>query len=133
MKIPLSTDQAPMPKGPYSQGIVTAGRQLYISAQGPFNPTNGDVVGGTIEEQTTRTLDNIKAIVDASGASMADVVKLTVYLADMSHFPAMNAIYRRYFPEPFPARTTVQSSLPGYLIAIDAIVALPEEPTGTVA
>ncbi|MCS7219730.1 MAG: Rid family detoxifying hydrolase [Anaerolineae bacterium] len=124
MKQVIRTERAPRPAGPYSQGIITSGRTLYIAGQGPADPATGQIPEG-IEAQITRCLENVKAIVEAAGASMADVIKVNAYLKDMAHFSIYNEIYRRYFPEPYPARTTVQSDLPGFLIEIDAIVALP--------
>lgn len=124
MKQIIHTERAPRPAGPYSQGVITSGRTLYIAGQGPADPVTGQIPEG-IEAQITRCLENIKAIVEAAGASMADVIKVNAYLKDMAHFSIYNEIYRRYFPEPYPARTTVQSDLPGFLIEIDAIVALP--------
>lgn len=124
MKQIVHTERAPRPAGPYSQGVITSGRTLYIAGQGPADPVTGQIPEG-IEAQITRCLENIKAIVEAAGASMADVIKVNAYLKDMAHFSIYNEIYRRYFPEPYPARTTVQSDLPGFLIEIDAIVALP--------
>jgi reactive intermediate/imine deaminase len=124
MKQIIHTEKAPRPAGPYSQGVITSGNTLYIAGQGPADPVTGRIPEG-IEAQITRCLENVKAIVEAAGASMADVIKVNAYLKDMAHFPIYNEIYRRYFPEPFPARTTVQSDLPNFLIEIDAIVALP--------
>jgi len=124
MKQTIYTAKAPRPAGPYSQGVITSGRTLYIAGQGPADPVTGRIPEG-VEAQITRCLENVKAIVEAAGASMADVIKVNAYLKDMAHFPIYNEIYRRYFPEPYPARTTVQSDLPNFLIEIDAIVALP--------
>src|SRR5260370_2390862 len=109
MKHTCGTTTPPAPKGPYSQGIRTGGRLLFVAGQGPVDPATGEFLQGDLEEQAVRTFENVKNIVEAAGACMADVVKTNVYLRDMAHFEAMNAIYRRYFPEPFPARTTVQS------------------------
>jgi len=120
----IQTDRAPLPKGPYSQGVIAIAPQLYIAAQGPFDPVTGAVVGTTFSEQPERVFANIQAIEEAAGASMAEVVKVTVYLADAANFAEMNEIYRRFFPAPFPARTPVLG--PVYLAQImaDAVVAL---------
>lgn len=126
MKEQVFTEKGPTPKGPYSQGIITAGRQLYVAGQGPIDPATGQVVGKTFAEQAERTFENLKAIIEAAGASMGDVVKVNVYLSDIANFKTLNEIYRRYLPEPYPARTTVQAVLPGGMIEVDAIVALPE-------
>jgi 2-iminobutanoate/2-iminopropanoate deaminase len=108
------------PGGAYSPG-VRAGDFVFVSGQGPIDPASGQVVGATIEEQTTRTLENVKLILEAAGATMADVVKATVILSDMSLFPRYNAVYATYFPDPKPARTTSASDLLGRLVEIDVI------------
>jgi 2-iminobutanoate/2-iminopropanoate deaminase len=106
--------------GAYSQGL-RAGDFVFVSGQGPLDPKTGKVVGDTIEEQTTRVLENIKAILEAGEASMADVVKVSAHLSDMSLFERYNRVYASYFPDPKPTRTTVGSQLPGILVEIDAI------------
>jgi len=98
---------------------------VFVAGQGPFDAT-GKMLGSTIEEQTRATLENVKAIVEAAGATLADVVKVNVYLSDLAHFAAMNEVYASFFAEPYPARTTVQAGLLGFLVEIDAIAALPE-------
>ena len=124
MKEPITTQQAP-PPGPYSQAI-RAGDWVFVSGQGPLDPTTKQIVGTTVEEQTRRVLDNIKAIVEAAGATMGDVVKSTVHLLDIEHFDDFNAVYVTYFGDPKPARTTVQSVLwGGILVEIDVIVHKP--------
>jgi len=119
----VRTDKAPAPKGPYSQGRI-AGGMLFVAGQGPFD-AKGNMVGSTIAEQTRATLANVKAIVEAAGATMADVVKVNVYLTDLKNFAAMNEVYATFFPEPFPARTTVEAGLLGFLVEIDAVAELP--------
>lgn len=126
MREPIRTDSAPAPKGPYSQAIVCQGRQLYIAGQGPIDPKSGDIVGSTFEEQAVLTFENLKAVAAAAGASPRDFVKVNAYLSDMADFAQFNDIYRRYFEEPFPARTTVHSALPGFLIEIDGVAVLPD-------
>jgi 2-iminobutanoate/2-iminopropanoate deaminase len=116
----ILTDQAPAPGGAYSQGL-RAGDFIFTAGTGPWDPQTRAVVGETIEAQTERTLENLKAILQAGGAGMADVVKTTVHLADLSHFAAFNAVYMRYFPDPKPVRTTVGSQLLGILVEIDAV------------
>jgi 2-iminobutanoate/2-iminopropanoate deaminase len=106
--------------GAYSQGL-RAGDFIFVSGQGPLDPQTGQIVGTTIEEQTTRVLENIKAILEAGGASMADVVKVSAHLSDLSLFQRYNTVYASYFPDPKPTRTTVGSQLPGILVEIDAI------------
>lgn len=126
MREPIRTADAPAPKGPYSQGIVCAGKQLFIAGQGPIDPGTGEFVGSTFEEQAVRTFENLRAVAAAAGAGPRDFVKVNAYLSDMGDFSKFNEIYRRYFEEPYPARTTVQSDLPGFLIELDAIVVLPD-------
>lgn len=116
----IRTDGAAAPGGAYSQGI-RAGDFVYVSGQGPIDPASGEIVGETIEEQTERTLENVKAILEAAGASMADVVKATVHLTDLSLFPRYNEVYARYFPDPKPVRTTVGSDLLGIMVEIDVV------------
>jgi 2-iminobutanoate/2-iminopropanoate deaminase len=115
----IKTDKAAAPAGAYSQGL-RAGDFVFVAGQGPRNPATGQM-GETIEEQTAQVLENIKAILEAGGATMADVVKSTVHLSDMSLFQRFNATYTTYFPDPKPVRTTVGSNLPGILVEIDVI------------
>ena len=121
----VTTPDAPAAIGPYSQAIK-AGGFLFLSGQIPLDPASGALVGGGIEEQTHRVLQNLGAVLTAAGASFADVVKTTVYLQDMNEFAAMNAIYGTYFPTPAPARATVQAGrLPRDVkVEIDLIAAV---------
>jgi 2-iminobutanoate/2-iminopropanoate deaminase len=121
----ILTDKAPQPAGPYSQGL-RAGGFIFVAGQTPFDPATGELVGQTIEEQTGRVLENIKAILEEAGASMTDVVKTTVHLSDLSLFPRFNQVYESYFSDPKPVRTTVGSSLGGFLVEIDAIALVSE-------
>jgi 2-iminobutanoate/2-iminopropanoate deaminase len=105
----ISTSEAPGAIGPYSQAI-RAGGFLFVSGQIPLDPATGALVTGDIGEQTHRVLKNLDAILRAAGTSFNTVVKTTVYLADMSEFAAMNAIYAEYMPSPAPARATVQAA-----------------------
>jgi len=116
----ISTTTGAQPVGAYSQGL-RAGDFVFVSGQGPLDPKTGKVVGNSIEEQTARVLENIKAILEAGNASMADVVKVSAHLSDMSLFDRYNRVYASYFPDPKPTRTTVGSQLPGILVEIDAI------------
>ena len=116
----IVTDQAPRPGGAYSQGLRIAD-YVWVASQGPYDPVTRAIVGTTIEEQTARTLDNVKAILEAGGATMADVVKTTVHLSDVSLFARFDKVYVRYFPDPKPVRTTVGSQLFGNLVMIDAV------------
>ncbi len=122
----ITTDGAPRPRGAYSQAL-RAGDFVYVAGMAGFDPVSGELAGETIEEQTARTLENIKAILEAAGASMADVVKSTVHLSDLSLFPRYNAVYAQYFPDPKPVRTTVGSQLPGILVEIDVVAYLGEK------
>jgi 2-iminobutanoate/2-iminopropanoate deaminase len=121
----VSTTSAPAAIGPYSQA-VRIGDFLYTSGQVGLDPTTGALVEGSIETQTTRVLDNLKAVLEAAGTDFAHVVKTTVFLKDMGDFAAMNAIYGKYFaPEGVvaPARSTVEvARLPkDALVEIEAI------------
>jgi len=122
MRKVIKTEKAPTPVAPYSQGW-RAGDFIFTAGQGPLDPQTRKIQGSTIEEQTRRTLENIKAILKANGADMDDVVKVTVILTDPANFKAMNEVYKTFFPEPFPARTTFggQLVLPGMLVEIEAV------------
>ncbi len=109
-KTKIHTESAPKPAGPYSQAIV-AGKTVYVAGQGPLNPRTGKLVTGSFEQEAEQTFENIMEILQAAGCSLADVVKVTVYLADLADFAKMNEIYTRYFSEPYPARATVGSQL----------------------
>ncbi len=125
-KIIFCTDRAPEPKGPYSQAVIYNGL-LYISGQVPIDPKKGELLRGTIEEETQVVLNNIKYIVEEAGARMNDVLKVTCYLADMADFDRFNTIYKTFFQHDPPARTALQAGrLPlDVQVEVDAIVALP--------
>jgi 2-iminobutanoate/2-iminopropanoate deaminase len=103
----ISSGGAPKAIGPYSPA-VRAGQLLFVSGQVALDPATGQMVDGGIAEQTRRVLDNVGALLTAGGRSFADVVRTTIFLADMNDFAAVNEIYGQYFPEPYPARATVQ-------------------------
>ena len=105
----VSTTAAPAAIGPYSQATVHNGI-AYLSGQIPLDPVSGQIVPGGIAEQTTRVLDNLRAVLEAAGASLDTVLKTTVFLADMNEFAAMNEVYARYFATNPPARATVQAA-----------------------
>lgn len=121
----VSSDQAPAAIGPYSQAIK-AGSLLFVSGQIPLDPATGAMVDGDIAAQTHRVFANLKAILEAAGASFDHVVRTTVYLADMNDFGTVNDIYGTYFSSPAPARATVQAArLPkDARVEIDVIAAL---------
>jgi 2-iminobutanoate/2-iminopropanoate deaminase len=103
----VSSPNAPKAIGPYSPA-VRSGNLLFVSGQVPIDPATGDMIDGDIAAQTRRVLDNVGALLAAGGASFANVVRTTVFLADMNDFAAMNKVYGEYFSEPYPARATVQ-------------------------
>ena len=103
------TDKAPKPIGPYSQAVIANGF-LFGSGQIPIDPETGEVVKGGIEEQTRRVLENIKAVLEAAGCTLEDIVSVTVFLSDLDDFQAFNKVYEEYFKDSPPARTTVEVS-----------------------
>ena len=117
----IQTNGAPSPVGPYSQAIV-AGDLVFCSGQVGLDPATGELVDG-LEAQAERALRNLSAVLDAAGVSWADVVKTTIFLADVGDFATVNAIYGRVMPDPAPARSTVGvSGLPkGALVEVEAI------------
>lgn len=124
MRETITTGNAPAAIGPYSQAI-RAGGLLFCSGQIPLDPATGKMVDGGIQAQTERVLLNLEAVLAAGGATLASVVKTTVYMTDLADFPAMNAVYGRFFPQDPPARATIQAAkLPaGALVEIDAVAA----------
>ena len=125
MKTVIATSDAPTAVGPYSQAVAI-GNLLFCAGQIPLDPSTGNLVEGDITAQTTRVLDNVTAVLAANSMSFADVVKATVFLADMNDFTAMNEVYGRYVVNPPPARATVQvSRLPRDVrVEIDAIAVI---------
>ena len=109
MKEIISTENAPGAIGPYSQA-VKAGNMLFCSGQIPIDPATGEFVSQDVAEQTEQVFKNLIAVLEAAGAGLADVVKTTVFLADMNDFAAMNEVYARYFSDHKPARATVQAA-----------------------
>jgi 2-iminobutanoate/2-iminopropanoate deaminase len=109
MKEIIATGDAPQAIGPYSQA-VRAGRMVFASGQIPLDPATKEFVPGGIAEQTEQVLKNLKAVFAAAGVEMDQIVKTTVFLADMNDFTAMNEVYGKYFPENPPARATVQAA-----------------------
>lgn len=108
-KIPIQIPKAPAPVGPYSQAILID-RQLYVSGQIPLNPETGQLETATIEQATTRVLQNIEALLQEAGFSKDDVVKVSIFMKNLEEFQAMNTIYAHFFTGVAPARETVQVS-----------------------
>jgi len=117
------SDQAPSPRGPYSQAILH-NELLYVSGQGPVKPATDSIVRGTIEEETRTTLNNLKIIIEEAGYALEGVLKVTCYLSSMDDFDRFNKVYSEYFPDAPPARSLIQAGrLPMDIkIEIDAIV-----------
>lgn len=124
MRHPVEPEGVPAPQGSYSSAIVS-GDLVYTSGQAGFD-ASGDLVAADVAGQTTQTLDNLDAVLQATGCGLADVLKVTVHLADIALFDDYDAAYRARMPQPFPARTTVGSGLePGVLVEIDVVARKP--------
>ena len=125
MKKIISTTKAPSAIGPYSQAIQV-GNLIYTSGQIPINPATGSFVEGGIKEQTRQSLLNVKAILEEAGLTMGNVVKTTVFMADMNDFADMNAVYAEFFTEPYPSRSAVAvKTLPkGALVEIEVVAGI---------
>lgn len=123
----VSTTTAPAAVGPYSQAIA-AGDLVFCSGQIGLDPATGELVDGGVEAQAERALRNLAAVLDASGLGLADIAKVTIFLADIADFAAVNAVYARFMPDPPPARTTVAvAGLPrGARVEIEAIAVRPQ-------
>ncbi|MGH3321093.1 MAG: Rid family detoxifying hydrolase [Streptosporangiaceae bacterium] len=121
----VRTDDAPKPRGAYSQGIV-AGGFLYTAGLGPHDPTTQEAVGETIEDQTAQVMRNLQAVLVVRGLGWGDVVKTTVHLSDLGQFAGFNRVYESFLEEPYPVRTTVGSTLANILVEIDLVAALRE-------
>ena len=122
MKKVIATTKAPAAIGPYSQAVEVNG-MVFLSGQIPINPSTGEVVEGGITEQTTQVFENIKNVLAEAGLTTANIVKTTVFMADMAMFAEMNAVYAKYFDGAFPARSAVAvRALPKYvLVEVDSI------------
>ena len=122
MKKVIKTTKAPAAIGPYNQAIQV-GNLVYTSGQIPIDPATGNFVEGGIKEQTRQSLLNVKTILEEAGLTMSDVIKTTVFMADMNDFSDMNAVYSEFFPEPYPARSAVAvKTLPkGALVEIEVV------------
>ncbi|MBD9375831.1 RidA family protein [Pseudoxanthomonas sp. PXM04] len=119
----IHTEQAPAAIGPYSQA-VRAGNTVYFSGQIPLDPATGNLVEGDIEAQARRAFDNLKAVAEAAGGSLGDIVRLGLYLTDLGEFAKVNAVMQDYFQAPFPARSTIEvAGLPkGAAFEVDAVM-----------
>ncbi len=123
MRKVVRTSDAPQPKGVYSQAIVADGF-VFVAGQGCINPETNEFEYGDIQSEARRTLQNIRAILEAAGSSLKEVVRVGVFLADLNDFAAMNQVYKEFFPENPPARTTVGVQLPKIKIEVDCIARL---------
>jgi len=123
MRKVVRTPDAPQPKGVYSQAIVSGGF-VYVAGQACVNPKTNEFEYGDIQSETRRTLRNIRAILEAAGSSLKDVVRVGVFLSDLKDFAAMNVVYKEFFPEDQPARTTVGVQLPKIKVEIDCVAQL---------
>lgn len=121
----VSTEQAPAAIGPYSQA-VRAGNTVYFSGQIPLDPATGSLVEGDIAVQTRRVFDNLAAVAGAAGGTLAQVVRVGIYVTDLAHFATVNAVMAQYFQAPYPARSTIEvSGLPkGAQVEVDAVMVL---------
>jgi len=118
----IQSDNAPAPIGPYSQA-VKVGDTMYLSGQVPLDPATGELIDGDIDAMARRIFDNLAAVMAAAGGSLADIVKLTIYLVDLNDFAKVNAVMAEYFQEPYPSRATVAiAGLPkGAPVEVEAI------------
>lgn len=125
-RTPIHTELAPAAIGPYSQAI-RSGNLVFLSGQTPLDPATGVLVEGDISVQARRAFDNIKAVCEAAGGSMDDIVRVGLYLTDLSQFAAVNAVMAEYFQTPYPARSTIEvSALPKAAdFEVDAVLVLP--------
>lgn len=121
----ISTDKAPAAIGPYSQA-VRAGNTVYFSGQIPLDPATGSLVQGDIDAQTRRVFENLRAVAEAAGGSLSDIVRVGIYVTDLANFAAVNGVMAEYFQQPYPARSTIQvSALPkGADVEVDAVMVL---------
>jgi reactive intermediate/imine deaminase len=121
----VSTEQAPAAIGPYSQA-VRAGNTVYFSGQIPLDPATGALIEGDITAQTRRVFDNLTSVAAAAGGSLAQIVRVGIYVTDLTNFAAVNAVMAEYFQQPYPARSTIEvSALPkAAQVEVDAVMVL---------
>ncbi|HSH27172.1 MAG TPA: RidA family protein [Wenzhouxiangella sp.] len=124
-KTPIHSNSAPAAIGPYSQAI-RAGDTVYVSGQIPLDPESGEVIEGDFTALTERVFDNLAAVIEAAGGTMDDIVKLNIFLTDLSHFATVNELMAERFSEPYPARAAMQvAALPkGVPVEMDAVMVL---------
>lgn len=127
MRKQIYTEKGVQPGGPYSQAIVAEGPQVFVAGQGPTDPETGELRLGSFREQAEQTLKNLGTLLEAAGSSFKHVVKVHAYLADLNDFPEFNEVYKQFFSEPYPARTTVGANLSRIAIEVDCIAVLPQE------
>jgi len=118
----ISSPAAPEPAGTYSSGIVSGGF-LFLAGQGPFN-TESEIIGETFADQVRQTFANLEAVAAAAGTSMSNAVRIGVYLNDLADWAEFNEVSKEFLATPYPARTSIQADLNGFLVEIDAVVAL---------
>lgn len=125
MKTPIHTDNAPKAIGPYSQA-VRAGNTVYLSGQIPFEPASMELVSGDIQAEARRVFENLRAVCEAAGGSLGQIVRVGIYLTDLGDFAAVNEVMAEHFSAPYPARSTVGvASLPrGVRIEVDAVMVI---------
>ena len=126
MRKVVRTSEAPRPVGIYSQAIISNGF-VFVAGQGAINPQTNQLELGDIKSETRRVLENIRAILEAAGSSLKDAVRMGVFLADLNDFQAMNEVFKEFFPEDPPARTTVGCALPKIKVEIDCIARVREK------
>jgi 2-iminobutanoate/2-iminopropanoate deaminase len=125
MRKAIFSQKGPAPKGIYSPAIVAEGPLVFVSGQGPVDPQTNEFVLGPFKQQAELTFQNVGVLLEESGTSWENVVKVNVYLADMNHFADMNEVYQKFFKNPYPARTTVGASLGKIAIEVDCVAVLP--------
>jgi 2-iminobutanoate/2-iminopropanoate deaminase len=120
----IHTEKGAQPLGPYSQGIVAQGKLVFLSGQGPVDPQSGELQLGAFRAQAELTLNNVGTLLEAAGATWADVVKVTVFLADQANFAAFNEVYAQFVQPPYPARSTVEACLGQMGLEVDCIAVI---------
>jgi 2-iminobutanoate/2-iminopropanoate deaminase len=124
MRETVTAEKGPKPAGPYSHAVVSGGF-VFVSGQGPVDPETGNIPNG-FQDQVRQTLKNVQTILDAAGSSIDEVVKVNAYVTDLTRFAQFNEVYAEFFAHDPPARTTVGTSLLGFLVEIDCIAAVSE-------